>query len=113
LSELSSVTQTDVNLPFITADQNGPKHLNRRIALVARFDKLLAVLVFFGMGVSLPRERLGQGWRRYVGEHGGAGLRIWLHSAPEEDNSADGAGDCDIVRSSGEVAMTTINFRVS
>jgi molecular chaperone DnaK len=25
--ELSSATQTDVNLPFITADQNGPKHL--------------------------------------------------------------------------------------
>ncbi|CAN5627345.1 molecular chaperone DnaK [soil metagenome] len=26
--ELSSAQQTDVNLPFITADQNGPKHLN-------------------------------------------------------------------------------------
>ncbi|MBE1611630.1 molecular chaperone DnaK [Actinopolymorpha pittospori] len=26
--ELSSVTQTTVNLPFITADANGPKHLN-------------------------------------------------------------------------------------
>ena len=25
--ELSSSTQTEVNLPFITADQNGPKHL--------------------------------------------------------------------------------------
>src|SRR3979411_3326704 len=25
--ELSSTTQTDINLPFITADQNGPKHL--------------------------------------------------------------------------------------
>jgi molecular chaperone DnaK len=25
--ELSSATQTEVNLPFITADQNGPKHL--------------------------------------------------------------------------------------
>ena len=25
--ELSSVTQTQVNLPFITADANGPKHL--------------------------------------------------------------------------------------
>ena len=28
--ELSSVTQTQVNLPFITADANGPKHLSRR-----------------------------------------------------------------------------------
>src|SRR5262245_55046424 len=25
--ELSSVVETDINLPFITADQNGPKHL--------------------------------------------------------------------------------------
>jgi molecular chaperone DnaK len=29
--ELSSATQTDVNLPFITADQNGPKHLNMKL----------------------------------------------------------------------------------
>ncbi|MCK1537490.1 MULTISPECIES: molecular chaperone DnaK [unclassified Bradyrhizobium] len=29
--ELSSSTQTDVNLPFITADQHGPKHLNIRL----------------------------------------------------------------------------------
>ena len=26
--ELSTTTQTDINLPFITADQSGPKHLN-------------------------------------------------------------------------------------
>ena len=25
--ELSSVTQTEINLPFITADSSGPKHL--------------------------------------------------------------------------------------
>src|SRR3546814_439628 len=30
--ELSSATQTDVNLPFITADQSGPKHPNIRSA---------------------------------------------------------------------------------
>ena len=29
--ELSSSTQTDVNLPFITADQSGPKHLNVKL----------------------------------------------------------------------------------
>lgn len=29
--ELSSSMQTDVNLPFITADQNGPKHLNIKL----------------------------------------------------------------------------------
>src|SRR5207302_8994207 len=26
--ELSTVMQTEINLPFITADQSGPKHLN-------------------------------------------------------------------------------------
>jgi molecular chaperone DnaK len=29
--ELSSTTQTEVNLPFITADASGPKHINLRI----------------------------------------------------------------------------------
>ncbi|MCR9219334.1 MAG: molecular chaperone DnaK [Alphaproteobacteria bacterium] len=30
--ELSSAQQTDVNLPFITADQSGPKHLNIKLS---------------------------------------------------------------------------------
>ncbi len=30
--ELSNSTQTDVNLPFITADQSGPKHLNVKLS---------------------------------------------------------------------------------
>src|SRR5436309_4220437 len=30
--ELSSVQETDINLPFITADASGPKHLNIRLA---------------------------------------------------------------------------------
>jgi molecular chaperone DnaK len=29
--ELSSTTQTDINLPYITADQSGPKHLTMKI----------------------------------------------------------------------------------
>ena len=29
--ELSSATQTEINLPFITADQSGPKHLTMRL----------------------------------------------------------------------------------
>src|ERR1700732_3195410 len=42
--ELSSTSQTDVNLPFITADQNGPKHLNMnltRAKLEALVDDLI------------------------------------------------------------------------
>jgi len=30
--ELSSSMETDINLPFITADQNGPKHLNIKLS---------------------------------------------------------------------------------
>ena len=42
--ELSSATTTDVNLPFITADQSGPKHLN--IAMTrAKLEALVGDLV--------------------------------------------------------------------
>ncbi len=42
--ELSSVTSTDINLPFITASQDGPKHLNVTLTR-AKFDELTADLV--------------------------------------------------------------------
>jgi molecular chaperone DnaK len=42
--ELSSASQTDVNLPFITADQTGPKHLNVTLTR-AKLEQLVADLV--------------------------------------------------------------------
>jgi molecular chaperone DnaK len=42
--ELSNVNQTDVNLPFITADATGPKHLNVAITR-AKFEQLIGDLV--------------------------------------------------------------------
>jgi molecular chaperone DnaK len=39
--ELSNVNSTDVNLPFITADQNGPKHLNVNLTR-AKFEDLIS-----------------------------------------------------------------------
>ncbi len=42
--ELSSSTETDINLPFITADQSGPKHLNVKITR-AKFESLVRDLV--------------------------------------------------------------------
>lgn len=42
--ELSTTEQTDINLPFITADANGPKHLNLKISR-ARFESLVSALV--------------------------------------------------------------------
>ncbi len=42
--ELSSVTQAQVNLPFVTADANGPKHLTTTI-MRSKFEDLTADLV--------------------------------------------------------------------
>jgi molecular chaperone DnaK len=42
--ELSSATQTDINLPFITADQNGPKHLTMKLTR-AKLEALVDDLI--------------------------------------------------------------------
>jgi molecular chaperone DnaK len=47
--ELSSLTSTNLNLPFITADAEGPKHLDVTLTR-AKFDELTADLVEATMG---------------------------------------------------------------
>ena len=42
--ELSSTMQTDINLPFITATQEGPKHLNLTLSR-AKFEQLVGDLI--------------------------------------------------------------------
>ncbi|MDP6852358.1 MAG: molecular chaperone DnaK [Candidatus Marinimicrobia bacterium] len=42
--ELSSSKQTDINLPFITADQSGPRHLNISLTR-AKFESLIKDLI--------------------------------------------------------------------
>lgn len=42
--ELSSVMETEINLPFITADATGPKHLVKKITR-AKFESLVADLI--------------------------------------------------------------------
>jgi molecular chaperone DnaK len=42
--ELSSVTQAEINLPFITATQDGPKHLDMMLTR-AKFEELCASLI--------------------------------------------------------------------
>lgn len=42
--ELSSVPETDLNLPFITADASGPKHLQMKITR-AKFEELIDSLI--------------------------------------------------------------------
>ena len=42
--ELSSTTQTDINLPYITADASGPKHLNLKLTR-AKLENLVDELI--------------------------------------------------------------------
>ncbi|MFP4382117.1 MAG: molecular chaperone DnaK [Candidatus Sumerlaeia bacterium] len=42
--ELSTAQQTDVNLPFITADQSGPKHLNIKLTR-SQLERLMSPLI--------------------------------------------------------------------
>ena len=42
--ELSSSKQTDINLPFVTADSSGPKHLNLNLTR-AKFEDLVSELI--------------------------------------------------------------------
>ncbi|KAG2777571.1 Chaperone protein [Phytophthora cactorum] len=47
--ELDGLAQTDISLPFITADATGPKHLNMKITR-ATFEKLVGKLIERTMG---------------------------------------------------------------
>ncbi|EGN92736.1 hypothetical protein SERLA73DRAFT_98760 [Serpula lacrymans var. lacrymans S7.3] len=42
--ELSSTSQTEINLPFITADASGPKHINSKL-MRSQFESLVAPLI--------------------------------------------------------------------
>jgi molecular chaperone DnaK len=42
--ELSSTLETDINLPFITADASGPKHMNIKLSR-AKFEQLVGELI--------------------------------------------------------------------
>jgi molecular chaperone DnaK len=42
--ELSSTVETDISLPFITADQNGPKHLQMKIRR-AKLEELISPII--------------------------------------------------------------------
>jgi molecular chaperone DnaK len=46
--ELSSSQQTDINLPYITADASGPKHLNLKLTR-AKFEELVGELIIRSM----------------------------------------------------------------
>src|SRR5690606_836243 len=47
--ELSSTLETEINLPFLTADQTGPKHLLRKLSR-ARLERMVEDLIERSMG---------------------------------------------------------------
>src|SRR5712671_5835033 len=47
--ELSTVTETEINLPFITADATGPKHLTMKLSR-SRFEQMVEDIVQRSMG---------------------------------------------------------------
>jgi molecular chaperone DnaK len=46
--ELSTALETDINLPFVTADQNGPKHLQMKLTR-SKFEQLVGDLLLHSM----------------------------------------------------------------
>ena len=61
--ELSSTLETEINLPFITADASGPKHLSMKLTR-GRFEQMVADLIDRTKGpssASAERQRLDHG----------------------------------------------------
>src|SRR4026208_2257904 len=99
--ELSTVMETDINLPFITADQTGPKHLTMRLTW-SKFEQIVDDLLQKTVGPAQPphhprraapprprpggprRGRAGAGGRwcgSVEDRRGRAGGRVDAHSA--------------------------------
>jgi molecular chaperone DnaK len=74
--ELSSTQQTDINLPFITADASGPKHLNVSLSR-AKLEQLTADLVNRAVA-AVPQ--LHEGCRHSRGGRGHSGGRLDSHA---------------------------------
>ena len=84
--ELSTVQQTEINLPFITADAAGPKHLNLTLTR-AKLEQLVGDLVERSLGAlqagAAGRRRHGRPDRR-----GRAGRRPDAHAARQREGAA-------------------------
>ena len=89
--ELSSSAQTEINLPFITADQTGPKHLTMKLTR-AKFESLVDDLV---QRTVEPREGRAQGcWHQ-------SGRDRRSRSGRRHDPHAQGPGSREAVLRQG------------
>jgi molecular chaperone DnaK len=62
--ELSSTLETDINLPFLTADASGPKHMNLRLTR-AKFESLITDIV---QGTLAPSRQALKDAKKTAGE---------------------------------------------
>ena len=84
--ELSTAQSTDVNLPYVTADQTGPKHLNLKLSR-AKFEQLVDDLI--EKTLEPCRKALADAGLTPVGHRRGrAGRRLDAHPA----RAAEGEG---------------------
>jgi molecular chaperone DnaK len=101
--ELSTVLETEINLPFLTADASGPKHLNIKLTR-ARFEQMVDDILQRAVGPckqALARCRhYAEGYRR-----SGAGRRI--------DAYAEGAAALSAICSARNPTRASIRTRWS
>ncbi len=81
--ELSSASSTDINLPFITADANGPKHLQMSITR-SKFEQLVDHLIERCRRTAQPGAQ-GRQARPERDRRSGAGRRFHPHSQSAGD----------------------------
>ena len=102
--ELSSTTQTEINLPFITADASGPKHLTiklTRAKLEALVDDLIQKTVepcrkaLKDAGLTAGRDRRGGPGRRHDphAQGPGGGEAVLRQGAAQGRQPRRGGGD--------------------
>ena len=111
--ELSSTTQTEINLPFITADASGPKHLTMKLTR-AKFEALVDDLIQKTMqpckqalkdaGISAARDQRGRAGRRHDAHAEGAGSREAVVRQGAAQGRQPGRGRCHRRRHSGRRA---------
>ena len=102
--ELSSAQETEINLPFITADASGPKHLNMRLTR-PKLEQLVEDLIQRSIepcrqalkdaGVEAKRHRRGRAGRRPDPHAGDPEARQGLlrQGAPQGRQPGRGGGD--------------------
>jgi molecular chaperone DnaK len=71
--ELSSSQQTEINLPYITADASGPKHLSMKITR-AKFESLVEELIERTSSRAGSRSGRGREALRHRRRHSGGGM---------------------------------------